>query len=150
MSNLQLPTLTFGNLLELLGDKSQMRIGYETGAIKYSPPGWRLGTPYSVMVTRRGNVIADLYHTGAVDINNAGDRSSATRGRLNRVLRDNSLPFRVRRRDHVQELVSDTGWNSEFSFANFGHNGRLLTVNGSMGTLSEYRAADDRFRWTTN
>jgi hypothetical protein len=81
MSNLKLPTLTYGNLDRLLGNKQGTALAYATTAE-------RLGD--SIIVRHHGSPIVSLTE-GIVALSKAGYNSQTTTQRLHKVLKDNNI-----------------------------------------------------------
>ena len=82
MSNLKLPTLTYGNLDRLLGTKPSRELAYATTAE-------RLGD--SIIVRHHGSPIVSLTEGQLIAVSKAGYNSSTTTRRLHQALKDNNI-----------------------------------------------------------
>ena len=94
MSNLNLPHLSFDSLSRRLGNKTSGTLGYATTV-------HRLST--AITISHHGNTIAVLTPM-SLGISNAGHSSATTRTRLNKILRDNGVPFGVGQKNWEQIL----------------------------------------------
>lgn len=90
MSNLKLPTMTYGNLINRLG-----ALAYATTAQKYDD---------YVAVSHHGTVIAIL-RPDKVTVTTGGYSSSTTRNRINTILSDNGIHnYNITQRQFEQTL----------------------------------------------
>lgn len=87
MSNLNLPTMSYTNLDKVLTDsgKSRVKLAYATDAM-------RVGR--GIAVLHHDNMIATLA-PDAIQVDTCGWDSVTTANRLNRILVDSGLPYRV-------------------------------------------------------
>jgi hypothetical protein len=97
MSNLTLPTMSLTALDRLMGKRTGMTLAYATTAVR---------TWEGIAIEHHGNRIA-LIRPDYIYVSNAGYGSSTTRTRLNRILRDNDIPYGVTQKDFAQYLVDD-------------------------------------------
>lgn len=91
MSNLKLPTMTYSNLHTLLkrSGKSRVKIAYATEIVQ---------EPLSIAVVHHNSIIARIYSGGqpaTVQVDTCGWDSMTTASRLNKIVVDNGLPYRI-------------------------------------------------------
>lgn len=100
MSNLKLPNLSYSNIRAILADsgKSRVKIAYATEVMQ---------EPLGVAVLHHGNIIARVYPpAGTLTVDTCGWDSVTTAARLDKVLRDNGVPYRVAIRKGETRLLT--------------------------------------------
>lgn len=120
MSNLKLPTLTYGNLAPKLGKTRKLAYATELH-----------GTDKTLCVFHHDTAIVTLREgTGNLSITNGGYGSSTTRNRIHKALTDNQLDYYVTQTNFIQYLICrSTGEKyPNFVSAQF-ENGQLVKFN---------------------
>lgn len=101
MSNLKLKSMHYKKLKDRLRDKNGKpeKLGYETWATDRTEDD-------AVAIQHHASIIG-IVKPFSVSVSNRGWDSSTTRDRINRILRDNGIPFGVTQKNGEQLLVDD-------------------------------------------